>query len=99
MAAPYSADYDPRPAKFQEVSALSVQAIRTSLVAAGKSAENCLALRYMTPERVVECSQGIFFREAQPNKTLYEGLREKPLQFLAYLARLVCIAPETTPAQ
>lgn len=86
VEAPYSADYDPRPVKLQEVSASSVQTIRTGLVSAGKSPENCLALRYMTPERVVECSQGIFFREAELSKTLYEDLREKPLQFPEYLS-------------
>lgn len=76
---------DPRTEAHREVTLEAATAVYSKMEAAGNTAGNCLMLHYATPERVVECAKGIFFRPTL-HGTAFESRRPKPVMFPAYLA-------------
>lgn len=78
---------DPRPIQLRTVKQEDVERLVSNYQASGQTTTRCLMLRYVTPDRVVECLEGRFY-DSNLHGTLYEEIRPKPVQFPKYLASL-----------
>jgi len=79
-----STQIDPRPVSLRSTQREEVECFLDNVQKAAKHPSQCLALQYITPDRVLDCQNGRFF-QPQTAGSLFENLRAKPVQFPSYL--------------